>query len=143
MEREGVVFFKRKLADLESLDKLEELLGVELSGDSKKSGLMLSYENYLYVLLCLLVDDNTLLSRPANLITLNVNQAQNEGDTLTELDFTMEDTVTAVKSTCKVKLDFVIVPDSIADLFYSGTDTGSVIESVEDRYYGYSVIRGY
>ena len=55
----------------------------------------------------------------------------------------MEDTVTAVKSTCKVKLDFVIVPDSIADLFYSGTDTGSVIESVEDRYYGYSVIRGY
>ena len=143
MERADVVFFKRKLADLESLDKLEELLGVELSGDSKKSGLMLSYENYLYVLLCLLVDDNTLLSRTANLITLNVNQAQNEGDTLTELDFTMEDTVTAVKSTCKVKLDFVIVPDSIADLFYSGTDTGSVIESVEDRYYGYSVIRGY
>ena len=112
-------------------------------GGSEKSGLMLSYEDYLYVLLCLLVDDNTLLSRTANLITLNVNQAQNEGDTLTELDFTMEDTVTAVKSTCKVKLDFVIVPDSIADLFYSGTDTGSVIESVEDRYYGYSVIRGY
>ena len=30
MERADVVFFKRKLADLESLDKLEELLGVEL-----------------------------------------------------------------------------------------------------------------
>ena len=144
MEREDVVFFKRKLADLESLDKLKELLpNMETSGDSKKSRPMFSYEDYLHVLLYFLVDDNTLLSRTANLITLNVNQAQNEGDTLTELDFTMEDTVTAVKSTCKVKLDFVIVPDSIADLFYSGTDTGSVIESVEDRYYGYSVIRGY
>ena len=144
MERADVVFFKRKLADLESLEDLQALLpDMDTPGGSEKSGLMLSYENYLYVLLCLLVDDNTLLSRTANLITLNVNQAQNEGDTLTELDFTMEDTVTAVKSTCKVKLDFVIVPDSIADLFYSGTDTGSVIESVEDRYYGYSVIRGY
>ncbi len=144
MEREDVVFFKRKLADLESLDKLKELLpNMKTSGDSKKSRPMFSYEDYLHVLLYFLVDDNTLLSRTANLITLNVNQAQNEGDTLTELDFTMEDTVTAVKSTCKVKLDFVIVPDSIADLFYSGTDTGSVIESVEDRYYGYSVIRGY
>ena len=144
MERADVVFFKRKLEDLESLEDLQALLpDMDTLGGSEKSGLMLSYEDYLYVLLCLLVDDNTLLSRTANLITLNVNQAQNEGDTLTELDFTMEDTVTAVKSTCKVKLDFVIVPDSIADLFYSGTDTGSVIESVEDRYYGYSVIRGY
>lgn len=64
MERADVVFFKRKLEDLESLEDLQALLpDMDTPGGSEKSGLMLSYEDYLYVLLCLLVDDNTLLSQ--------------------------------------------------------------------------------
>ena len=55
----------------------------------------------------------------------------------------MEDTVTAVKSTCKVKADFVVLPEYIAEWYYANTDTASVIEVLEDHYFGYSVIRGY
>lgn len=141
--REEAVLFKTELEDLESIDALEGLLGIEISGKSQKKKLELSYEDYLYVLLCLLVDDDTLLSRTADLITLNVNQAKSGGDTLSQLDFRMSDTVTAVKATCKVRSDFVVVPENFAAWFYSNTDTETLIEVLEDRYFGYSVIRGY
>ena len=55
----------------------------------------------------------------------------------------MQDTVTAVKATCKVKADFVVLPDNFAEMFYSGTSTESQIERLENHYFGYSVIRGY
>ena len=84
-----------------------------------------------------------MLARTSNLITLNMNQAKNKGDTLSTLDFKMQDTVTAVKSTCKVKADFVVLPDNFAEMFYSGTKTESQIERLENHYFGYSVIRGY
>ena len=146
-DREDVVLYKSRLLELQSIDLLSDLLKVDLektgsmTGDKNK--LSLSYEDYLYVLLFLFVDDNTLLSRTGNLITLNVNQAQNGGDQLDTLDFNMKDTITAVKATCKVKADFVVLPDHFAELFYSGTDTESMIELLEDQYFGYSVIRGY
>lgn len=146
--REDVILIKMDVADLQSADALKELLpeletksgGTSTSWSSK---IKMSYEDYLYILLCLLVDDNTLLSRTANLITLNVNQAVNDGDTLTNLDFKMADTITAIKSTCKVKADFVIVPENFAHMYYSNTSTESIIEALEDNYFGYCVIRGY
>ncbi len=142
-KRENVVFFKQELDDLESKDRIASLLkGRVNAGSGKSDSFSLSYEDYLYVLICLFINDNTLLSRTSNLITLNVNQAQNSGDTLSSLKFKMSDTVTAVKSTCKIKADFVIVPENIAKLFYDA-DTNAQIEALEDNYYGYSVIRGY
>ena len=144
--REDVILIKMDVKDLQSIDALKGLLGDKFKTTASESGKLkfkMSYEDYMYILLCLLVDDNTLLSRTANLITLNVNQAVNDGDTLTNLDFKMADTVTAIKSTCKVKADFVIVPENIAHLYYSNTKTESIIEALEDRYFGYSVIRGY
>ncbi len=141
-DRQDVVFLKTELADLKSVDTLAALLKIDISKSGrKKAGF--SYEDYLYVLLCLLVDDNTLLSRTSNLITLNVNQSQNDQEELTELEFKMEDTVTAVKATCKVKADFVIVPENMAQMFFGGTEADAIIQKLEDNYFGYSVIRGY
>ncbi len=140
--RERVVFFKRKKEELESIEALEELLHIDISDNDNDHSLGFTYEDYLYILIVLFIDDNTLLSRTSNLITLNVNQAKKKGDTLTELEFKMSDTVTAIKSTCKVKSDFVIVPDNIAQLFYSA-DTNALVDVLEDNYFGYSVIRGY
>lgn len=147
MERDRVVFLKRKIEDLSSFEALQSLLGDKLKKKSGEAGggLELSYENYLYILLCLFVDHNTLLQRTSDLITLNVNQAALEDSTseLNKLDFKMENTVTAVKSTCKVKMDFVVIPDNFAELFLNGTETESKIEKLEDHYFGYTVIRGY
>lgn len=141
--REDVILFKKKLEELQSIDAICSLLNIEIDESSEKERLGLSYEDYLYILLCLLVDDNTLLSRTSNLITLNVNQAQNQSDTLTTLKFKMSDTVTAIKSTCKVRTNFVVLPENIAELYYSNTETEALIEVLEEHYFGYSVIRGY
>lgn len=143
MDRESVLLLKTKIGDLQCIDKIESLLGKNLSGGAASSGIKLSYEDYLYVLMCLLIDDNTLLSRTSNLITLNVNQAKNSGDTLSSLDFKMSDTVTAVKATAKLRMDFVVLPDNFAKMFLSDTDTESTIQVLEDTYFGYSIIRGY
>lgn len=142
-ERESVILIKKELGDLKSAEALANLLNIDIPKGSTGKKLKLSYEDYLYILLCLLVDDNTLLSRTSNLITLNMNQAMNSGDTLANLDFKMSDTVTAVKAVCKVKADFVVLPDNIAALYYSKTSTESLIEVLEGNYFGYSVIRGY
>lgn len=143
--RESVVLFKTDVGELKAADGLASLLGIDLSssGGGKKNSIELSYEDYLYVLICLFLDDNTLLRRTSDLITLNVNQAENGGDELTELDFKMEDTVTAVKAACKVKADFAVLPDYIAKMYYSKTQTETLIETLEGTYFGYSVIRGY
>ena len=150
MQRKGVVFLKTKFRALEGPDQLAGLLGglAEDSGTSGEAGdsggkIELTYENYLYILLVLLVDENTLLFRTANLITLNVNQAGNREDTLKILSFKMSNTVTAVKSTCKVKMDFVVVPDHFIELFLKGNDAEKTVEVMEDHYFGYSIIRGY
>lgn len=147
-ERKSVVLLKRKFDELETVDALKDLLGEDFgkdsgAGGSDKKSIELNYENYLFVLICLLVDDNTLLSRTSNLITLNVNQAKNSGDSLTALDFKMADTVTAVEATCKIKEDFVVLPKNILELYLKGTDTESLIKVLDDHYFGYSIIRGY
>ena len=142
-ERDKVVFLKSDMSELKSIEALEDLLGIQISGASSESKFGLSYEDYMFVLLCIFLDTNTLMSRTANLITLNMNQAKNKGKEWTTLDFKMDDTVTAVKATCKVKADFVVLPDNFAEMFYSGTGTESQIEVLENKYFGYSVIRGY
>ena len=142
-ERDNVVFLKSEMSELKSVDALSDLLGIDIPEPSSDKKFGLSYEDYMFVLLCIFTDPNTLLARTSNLITLNMNQAKNKGDTLSTLDFKMQDTVTAVKSTCKVKADFVVLPDNFAEMFYSGTKTESQIERLENLYFGYSVIRGY
>lgn len=145
-DRESVLLYKKEIGDFEIVKQLDDIIGGEESvlGEEKKSeGIELSYEDYLYLLMLLVVKTDTLTDRTADLITLNVNQSQNDGDTLTNLDFNMADTVTAVESTCKIKMDFVVVPDNFAKMFISGTTTETTIKSLEERYTGFSLIRGY
>lgn len=146
--REKVLLYKKEIGDLEIAEQIDNIIGGEgsvLSGENgnKSEGIELSYEDYLYLLMLLVVKTDTLTARTADLITLNVNQSQNDGDILTTLDFNMGDTVTAVESTCKVKMDFVVVPDNFAKMFISGTTTETTIKSLEERYTGFSLIRGY
>lgn len=145
MDRERVIFLKSKIGDLSSKEKIKDLLGIDIGGE-KSEGLELSYENYLYIMLSLFVNYNTLLQRTSDLITLNVNQAarQDKSSELpAPLDFKMKNTVTAVKSTCKVKMDFVVVPENMMKMYIEGTRTDSIIEILENKYFGYSIIRSY
>ena len=143
--RKSVTFFKEDLGDMKALESISGLLEGQMGegAGASQDGPQLTYEDYLYVLLCLLVDSDTLMSRTSNLITLNVNQAQNMGDTLSGLDFKMSETVTAVKSTCKVRMDFAVVPQNFIEMYLSGTSAETTIEVLEDEYFGYSIIRGY
>lgn len=145
MEREKVVFYKTKLSDMTADNAiLSGLLETSVSTEKSESEeLGLSYEDYLYVLMALFVDEDTLLDRTSNLITLNVNQSQNEGDVLGNLKFKMSDTVTAVKSTCTINEKFIIVPKKFVDMFISGTETETMIQKLDNGAYGYSIIRGY
>lgn len=141
-ERDKVTFMKTEMEDLNGIDGIASLLHIDIP-ESSEDKFGLTYEDYMFVMLCIFIDSNTLTSRTANLITLNMNQAKHKGGEWSSLDFKMQDTVTAVKATCKVKADFVVLPDNFAEMFYSGTSTESQIERLENHYFGYSVIRGY
>ena len=111
---------------------------------AKRIEIKMSYEDYLRVLLFVCVSSDTVTRRTSDLITLNVNQSQNKEDTLSApLDFKMSDAYTAVKVTCKAKLDMVVVPDYMLDMFLGGNDTQTQIQAYDDGYIGYTMIRGY
>lgn len=148
-ERKSVVFVKENLSELTSVKAaLEGLFGCSLteSGSKKNTSLKFSYEQYLFLMM--LFKGGSLMERTSDLITLNVNQAarkpeEKNGELPVPLKFKMQDAYTAVKSTCKVKADFAVLPESFAELYLKGTETGSQVELLEKHYFGYSVIRGY
>lgn len=142
--RESVMLYKKNVDDLEIIDKIEDIIGESVAkGGGRSSGIKLSYEDYLYLLMIIFINTETLTDRTANLITLNVNQSANSGDTLSSLDFKMSETVTAIESVCKVKMDFIVVPENFANMFISGTEIETKVQALEDRYTGFSLIRGY
>ncbi len=144
-EKRGVVtLLKTKIDQVESVNGLADLLNLDVQTKANKDKeAAFSYENYVFLLLLIFVGNNDMLDRTGDLVTLNVNQACNSGDALETLDFKISDTVTAVKTTCKVKMDFVVLPDNFAKMYLSGTDTEVMISNLEDTYLGYSIIRGY
>jgi len=147
--REEVLLFKTKLDELQCKEMLTDILGSPLenpsgSSETTRKKLKMSYEDYLRVLLFVCKDSGTVVRRTSDLITLNVNQSQNTGDTLSApLDFKMSEAYTAVKTTCKAKLDMVVVPENMLNLFLKGNDTQTQIQAYDDGYIGYTMIRGY
>lgn len=147
--REEVLLFKTKLDELQCKDMLTDILGSALehpggSSETTRKKLKMSYEDYLRVLLFVCKDSGTVVKRTSDLITLNVNQSQNTGDTLSApLNFKMSEAYTAVKTTCKAKLDMVVVPEYMLNLFLNGNDTQTQIQAYDDGYIGYTMIRGY
>lgn len=150
-QRKGVVLLKNDLDELTSKDLIEDLLNIDLSGGPESSSSVEmpapTYEDYLTLLIFVFTDRDLMLMRTSDLITLNVNQAQQktaaDAELATPLAFKMKDTVTAIKSTCKVKAEFAVLPDSFAKMFLEGSSVEAGISSIEDEYFGYSVIRGY
>jgi len=149
-ERKKVPLIKMNWEELSMKQEIEGFLGGkgEASGSSKKSmGIQLGYEDYLYLLMYLTVSTDTLLDRTQTLISLNVNQGmrapEDKEKELSELKFKMQDTVTAVESSCKVKMDFVVIPENFVELYLKGTYGEAVKTKLEGEYLGYSVIRGY
>lgn len=144
--RGKVSLIKSTTDDLQSLDAISGFLGGgTLTASGGSNGLKLGYEDYIKVLLYLLVDQNTLLDRTSDLVALNVNLAEQRTDTLTTLNFKMGNTVTAVNSYCKAHIDMVIIPDHFLELFMENDTEGTQekIEAIDDGYIKYSVIRGY
>ncbi len=143
-ERKRVVLQKNKLSQLSCIGELSGLLGdiAEDKNSDDNNVLSLNYEEYMWVMLLMMVDSDNLVKRTGNLITLNVNQAQAQEE-LKELDFKLSDTVTAVKATCSIKDKFIIVPNGFIQMFLEDNKTRSELSSIEDETYSYSVIRGY
>lgn len=148
-DRDKVALIKMEMGDIESAAVTDFLGGFGEgqpgAGNGPSGGLELSYEDYIKVLLYLLVDQNTLLDRTSDLVALNVNLAEQRTDTLTTLNFKMGNTVTAVNSYCKAHIDMVIIPDHFLELFMENDTEGTQekIEAIDDGYIKYSVIRGY
>ncbi len=137
---EKTTFMKREFSQLSSDDAIIQEVCGKSAPKEKTKDLELGYDDYTTIMLvfsCMGGNEN-ILNRTSNLITLNVNQAQNEGGgLLTSLDFKMKDTVTAVKSTCRVKMKYIFVSPGLMNSILGTTS------SRDNSYTGFSVYRGY
>lgn len=144
--RHSIIMAKDSLADISDslMETIESVIGEIGGGGSGNHSIRISYEQYLFILMMLLTSPADLMERTSDLITLNVNQAKApKGTEITsDLSFKMTKTVTAVNATCKVKADFVVIPDTFAAMFME-QDAENQIDVIENQYFGYSVIRGY
>lgn len=153
---EGVIVIKQELKDLTSYEKFKDMIkpdedipissNTTSDNDKKKfSDIKLNYEQYLLVLIIFLTEDNQLLERTGNLITLNVNTVKKhlkKGENLSELEFKLTDAYTAVNATCEVHLDFVVMPDGFAKKV-ADDDTYEEVKTFEKNRYKFTVTRGY
>ena len=144
---EKVVLLKKDTGDLQCINELEALFGGSISGASGTGSgndkLKLGYNDYVMLMLIFMTDKNTLAQRTANLISLNVSFVkQGSPGELTELSFKPENAHTAVKASCGVQMDFVVMPKGFAKRA-ADDDTYQEMEEFEDNSYKYTVIRGY
>ncbi len=138
-----VVLTKMKKEDLTSPGKFANLLDIDLSAVEQDKGM--DYDQYLKIMLIFLTTSDQLTQRTGNLIELNVNAAQiklQEDDTLTELNFKLDNAYTAVNASCSVKLGFVVMPDQFAKQVIDGGTYQSLTE-FEKNGYKFTVTRGY
>lgn len=137
---ESVMIAKTELGDLSAYDDIAAFLGIN---EKKKTsgGFKLNYEQYLMLLLIALTPRDQIASRTGDLICLNVNHVK-QGSEFSELQFKMDEAVTAVNAYCSVHLNYVIMPDGFAQKTVDA-DTYASIKQFEKNKYKYSVVRGY
>lgn len=155
LEGESILVFKSKFEDLEIADTVLSWLPIELSDDDmgkSEGGVYFNYEQYVMIMMMFLTSSDKIYYRTQNLVELNVNavsQKVGESGSLPEdygsLSFKMANAHTAVKSTCKVHMDFALIPDNFAALMFENNDQGTLeeLEEFEKSSYQFSVIRGY
>ena len=93
------------------------------------------------MLLFALAPGDDLYSRTGDLICLNVNNVKQKGS-LGSLEFKMGDAVTAVKASCNVHLDYLLISNGFLQSAVD-EDVHSEMEEFEKNKYKFSVIRGY
>ena len=128
---------------MNALSVFEGLLGLDVQTVEQDKGM--DYDQYLKIMLIFLTTSDQLTQRTGNLIELNVNAAQiklQEDDTLTELNFKLDNAYTAVNASCSVKLGFVVMPDQFAKQVIDGGTYQSLTE-FEKNGYKFTVTRGY
>jgi hypothetical protein len=151
----SVVLIKTEIKDLTAYDEIANLLGenltssigVESTSTSTSRKLSLNYNQYLMVLITFLRSSSVVTSRTADLVMLNVNAVKNKvGDSGTlsasDLKFSMKKAYTAVKATCSVQIDMVVMPKNFAKRMVSSS-TYNEMGTVEKNSYSYTVTRGY
>ncbi len=141
---ESVNVFKTKLEHMTAYDQIKDLIESKSSAGKKEASFQLNYQQYLIALIIFLTPGSDIASRTGDLIELNVNTVQQgigETGKLSELKFKMSSAVTAVKTTCAVQLDFVVMPKDMAKIFL-GDDYDS-LEGYMKNQYVFHVSRSY
>lgn len=141
---EKVTVYKQKLEQFNCADIGTLLDGeVQISSDHDGDGFGLDYGQYLEIMMLIMTSPEEVAARTANLVTLNVNEVkQDSPETLSNLEFKLEDAVTAVDATFSVHLDFVVMPDGFAKKMTDAGVYGELVE-FEKNHYKYTVTRGY
>ena len=118
-----------------------------------KAGIEIDYSQLVTIMILLFVDLDTLVARTGNLICVNVNNALTDGN-MQEQKFKLSKAYTAVKGTCNVKLDYLMLPNGFGgqrgykdlNIFTQKSiqkDTWDRMKEVEQSDHKFSVIRGY
>ena len=140
--------------DANKLSKGKENFTVPKSAD--KPAIEINYSQLVTIMILLFVDLDTLVSRTGNLICVNVNNALYDGklEDGSEQKMKMKEAYTAVKGTCSVKLDYLLLPNGYGGnrgyedlgIFTQKSiqkDTWDRMKEVEQNDHKFSVIRGY
>ena len=147
----AVLLDKRELGDLQIVDDLGDFLNTDEmakgGGDksAKSDGLKLTYNQYLRILILLMIPNETVLDRTGALITLNINlvdQQLGPSGKLTNQTFFLKEAHTAVESTCSVHLDFAVMPQRFLNKVADGR-TAAEITEFGKSYFDFTVYRGY
>lgn len=145
---ESVFLIKKQLKELSAYDTVKELIGDELQdkggkGEGESKAFQMDYGQYLMVMMIFFTSSEEVAQRTADLIELNVNtvrQGIGSSGELDKLEFQMSGAYTAVNATCKVHLDFVVMPQGFARKM---TDDYAELEEFQKNSYQFTVTRGY
>ena len=142
----GVVLIKDQVNDMTAYDKLKDLIpGMDKpSAETKK--FKMDYETYLTIMLIALTTDDQVAQRTGDLISLNVSCVEQGLDkdgklTADTISFKMSEAYTAINASCEVKLDFVVLPQSMANMLLSGET--SLLDKIQNNGFRFTVTRGY
>lgn len=143
---ESVTLVKTKVTELSAFEEISSLIPIQRDGRADSTGktkkaMKLNYEQYLTILLILFTPRDNVASRTGDLVCLNVNHVKQGGE-LSSLDFQMDQAITAIRASCSIHLDFVVVPDGFARMTMDDSIYGEMQE-FQKNYYQYSVVRGY
>lgn len=163
MKGDAVLVFKSQLDDLMLFSAEGNPLGdlfagedVSLNGSGATStGIKLTYEQYLTIMLLFFTPDEYVFLRTQNLVELNVNwvnaqQADGGGKsadgTMTESDYKikLDKAYTAVETTCTVDGNFIVLPDGFINVMLSDNPgrQASLRDFAKNKF-EYKVIRSY